>query len=387
MPSESLDYVFLDPPFGNNLHYSELNFLWEAWLRVLTQRDPEAVMDKGAPTHSSGLPAADGYSAFQETYRLLKPGRWMTVEFHNSQNASGMPFKKPCNGLDLWSPTCAPWISSRRLTSNPIQKPVKQDLVISAYKPTAAFERQFRVSAGSETGAWAFVEEHLRHLPAPQLHDDRLEVLAERQAYLLFDRMVAFHIQRGLTVPLGAAEFYAGLRQRFVERDGMYFLPLQAQEYDRLRLQAHDVEQLPLIVSDEKSAILWLRRDLGEQAQTYQDLQPHFLRELHQAGHEKLPELRDILEESFLQDDAGRWYVPDPAHAGDLEKLRERSLLREFREYVEGRGRLKVFRGRGGARRLRRCLAPPRLRGHRRRCPPLAGARAARGRRSADVLR
>ena len=156
--------------------------------------------------------------------------------------------------------------------------------------------------------------------------------------------MVAFHIQRGLTVPLGAAEFYAGLRQRFAERDGMYFLPLQAQEYDRLRLQAHDVEQLPLIVADEKSAILWLRRELGEQAQTYQDLQPHFLRELHQAGHEKLPELRDILEESFLQDEAGRWYVPDPAHAGDLEKLRERSLLREFREYVEGRGRLKVFR-------------------------------------------
>jgi hypothetical protein len=34
-----------------------------------------------------------------------------------------------------------------------------------------------------------------------------------------------------------------------------------------------------------------------------------------------------------------------PARAGDLEKLRERSLLREFREYVEGRGRLKVFRG------------------------------------------
>ena len=42
---------------------------------------------------------------------------------------------------------------------------------------------------------------------------------------------------------------------------------------------------------------------------------------------------------------------------------------------------------RGGARRLRRCLAPPRLRGHRRRRPPPAGARAAGGRRSADVLR
>jgi hypothetical protein len=35
---------------------------------------------------------------------------------------------------------------------------------------------------------------------------------------------------------------------------------------------------------------------------------------------------------------------PDPGRAQDLERLRERALLREFRTYVEGRGRLKVFR-------------------------------------------
>ena len=44
------------------------------------------------------------------------------------------------------------------------------------------------------------------------------------EAYLLFDRMVAFHIQRGAGVPLSAAEFYAGLRERFIDRDGMFFL-------------------------------------------------------------------------------------------------------------------------------------------------------------------
>jgi hypothetical protein len=74
------------------------------------------------------------------------------------------------------------------------------------------------------------------------LLNGRLEVLPERQAYLLIDRMVAFHIQRGLTAPLGAAEFYAGLRQRYSERDGMVFLPLQASQYDRLRLEAVQVE-------------------------------------------------------------------------------------------------------------------------------------------------
>jgi hypothetical protein len=32
--------------------------------------------------------------------------------------------------------------------------------------------------------------------------------------------------------------------------------------------------------------------------------------------------------------------VPDPNRASDLEKLRQRALLREFACYVEGRGRV-----------------------------------------------
>ncbi|MEW6637157.1 MAG: DNA methylase, partial [Actinomycetota bacterium] len=40
-----------------------------------------------------------------------------------------------------------------------------------------------------------------------------------------------------------------------------------------------------------------------------------------------------------------RWYVPDPERERDLEKLRERGLLREFEEYRDFKGRrLRVFR-------------------------------------------
>jgi len=40
-----------------------------------------------------------------------------------------------------------------------------------------------------------------------------------------------------------------------------------------------------------------------------------------------------------------RWYVPDPNKAGDLERLRERALLREFEEYWDAKQkRLKVLR-------------------------------------------
>ena len=53
----------------------------------------------------------------------------------------------------------------------------------------------------------------------------------------------------------------------------------------------------------------------------------------------------EILEQNFLQDEQGRWYVPDPNKQADLEKLREKALLKEFEEYRESKQkRLKIFR-------------------------------------------
>ncbi len=58
-------------------------------------------------------------------------------------------------------------------------------------------------------------------------------------------------------------------------------------------------------------------------------------------------ELRNLpKDDPALQAKAkNRWYVPDPNKAGDLERLRERALLRQFEEYRESKQkRLKVFR-------------------------------------------
>ena len=81
----SIDYIFTDPPFGGNLMYSELNYLWEAWLKVFTNNKPEAIENsfqgKGIREYQQLMERC-----FNEYYKVLKPGRWMTVVFHNSQN-------------------------------------------------------------------------------------------------------------------------------------------------------------------------------------------------------------------------------------------------------------------------------------------------------------
>ena len=63
---------------------------------------------------------------------------------------------------------------------------VKQDLVISAYKPNGGLEDRFRLQAGTEDGAWDFVRSHLQRLPVFVGTDGRAEVIAERQSYPAF---------------------------------------------------------------------------------------------------------------------------------------------------------------------------------------------------------
>src|SRR5262249_26984819 len=147
---------------------------------------------------------------------------------------------------------------------------VKKDFVISAYRPSNELEERFKLTAGGEASAWEFVRSHLRQLPVFVMKGSRVETVAERQDYLLYDRRVAFHVQRGYAVPLSTAEFHAGMRQKFPERDGMYFLPEQVSEYDRRRMDVQEVEQWELFISDEKSAIQWVRRQLAAKPMTYQ---------------------------------------------------------------------------------------------------------------------
>ena len=344
--NDAIDYIFTDPPFGGNLMYSELNFLWEAWLKVFTNNKPEAVENKvqgKGPREYQELMER----CFAEYYRILKPGRWMTVVFHNSQNRIWNAIQEAIMRAGFVIADVRT-LDKKQGTFNQVKigytTAVKQDLVISAYKPNGGLEKRFQLEAGTEEGVWDFVRTHLKQLPVFVEKNGKAEVIAERQNFLLYDRMVAFHVQRGVAVPMGAAEFYAGLKRRFPERDGMYFLPDQVVEYDKKRLTVREIEQLSLFVTDEKSSIQWLRSELSKKPQTYQEIHPKFLRELHKAPHEKLPELAVLLEQNFLKDDQGCWYVPDPGRQSDLEKMRQKTLLKEFEEYKESRGRLKVFR-------------------------------------------
>jgi hypothetical protein len=341
----SVDYIFTDPPFGDNLAYGELNFLIESWHRVFTNMKPEAIMsafqEKGLLEYQELM-----RRCFKEYFRVLKCGRWMTVVFHNSKNSVWNAIQEAIRSAGFVIADVRTMDKQQGSFNQIIASgAVKQDLIISAYKPTHELEETVHVEK-AEKSVWSFVDVHLSQLPVFLEKHGRAVVNAERQAFLLFDRMVAFYVQRGLSVPLSASEFYQGLRQRFPEREEMYFLPSQVAEYDRKRLAVNEVEQLQLFVNDEKSAIQWVRQQLNDEPRSYSQLQPLFMREAQKVWekHEEPLELRTILDQNFVENSDGSWRVPDPKKEADLEQLRHRVLMKEFQQYLDTKGKLKVVR-------------------------------------------
>ena len=371
----SVDYIFVDPPFGANIAYSELNSIMESWIGIRTQQAPEAIQDR----HQKK--SIDDYreimsSCFLEAFRVLKPGRWMTVEFSNTQASVWNAIQTALQSAGFVVANVAV-LDKKRGGLNSITgiTAVKQDLIISAYKPNGGLEGRFYERGGTEDTVWDFVQTHLKNLAVLRLKEGFMEAVPERDPRRIYDRMVAWFVRHNTAVPLSSAEFQQGILQRFPMRNGMAFLPKQVDEYDKKRLSTGVEPQMDLFVDDERSAIDWLADFLRAKPSTYQEVSPDFTQKIG-AGwrkHEARPELAKLLDDNFLQYDGrgplppqihsylssnwrelrnlektdqsllekarGRWYVPDPAKQQDVESRREKALLKEFEHYRMHQGR------------------------------------------------
>ena len=335
LKSSSVDYIFTDPPFGHNLMYSELNFIHEGWLNLFTNNKDEAI------ENSSQHKSIDDYmdlmtSSFEEYYRILKPGKWMTVEFSNTSASIWNAIQRALDragfivsvvrGLDK---------QQGSFNAQTTTTAVKQDLVISCYKPSENLVKELKVSLSKRENVWDFIGEHLQHLPVHIERGNATTTVIERSPKILYDRLISYYVQHGYSIPLDAQQFQQGLKERFLERDGMFFTAKQAAEYEEKKAHTSEFVPMGLIVSDEANGIEWLKHELKE-PKTYQEISPEWMAAIN--GVKKgdvLPELKTILEENFIEDEQGKWHVPDLEKAIDLEKLHHKSLMREFNLYKE----------------------------------------------------
>lgn len=330
----SIDYIFVDPPFGANINYSELNFMSEAWLKVITNNTSEAIENPNQDKDSSFYYTMMK-KCFAEFYRILKPGKWMTVEFSNTSASVWNSIQQAISKAGFVIANVAALDKGQGgMRSVSTKTAVKEDLAISCYKPAKEYLADF-TNADSIKYLWDFVDEHLNRLPVCIQDQGKSFFITERDPRILYDRVVTYYVQHGYDVPIDSQDFQAELNNRYIQRDGMFFNNGQVVEYEIKKRETTEFIPLGLIVSNEIDGIEWIKRRL-ETPKTYQDLQPEWLQAIKGLKQESiLPELKTLLNENFIENEDGTWRIPNIQDDVDKVALRNKVLLKTFNAYVE----------------------------------------------------
>ncbi len=326
VPANSVDYIFTDPPFGQNLMYSELNFIWENWLKVETNNQNEAVIsrfqNKKLPEYYDLMK-----QSFKEYFRVLKPKRWITVEFHNSKSSVWNAIQEGMSKAGFIVSQVSV-LDKKQGSFNQVTAAgaTKSDLVISAFKPDSQFIERFLSQAGNNLES-EFISNFLGVLP--------IQRMIERTEKMLYSKMLAYYVQRGYEIRYDAKSFYSLLNQDFDQKDGFWFTANQINSYleykKQMKLEGIDEVKtggMFLFVTDEKSAIVWLYNFLIE-PKSFSDISVAF-NQLVNIQSDVVPELRDMLELNFVNED-GKFRRPksEPEH-NQLAERREKALMKEF---------------------------------------------------------
>ena len=329
--TNSVDYIFTDPPFGDNIMYSELNFIWESWLQVFTNNKDEAIVNKPQNKNINDYTNLM-LKSFQQMYRILKPKRWITIVFHNSKASVWNAIQESINRAGFIVAQVST-LDKRQGSFNQVNATasVKNDLIINAYKPEEKFSEQFINNAGKGMEI-DFVKEQLLHLPVkPNIG---------RTEQMLYSKTLAHYVENGFKIKYNSTNFFKLLSDNFTDLDGYWFLESQVKEYNNWKSglsldQLKDVldGQQVLFVLDEKSAVTWIYnylnqpKDYGEIYTAYQQVTTKTT--------DKIPELKNILDENFILE-KGNYRRPSTEQEKEkINKYREIELDRAFNKLLE----------------------------------------------------
>ena len=143
LEDNSVDYILTDPPYGGEgIQYGELSMLWNLWLGYREDLDAEVAFNpyrnKAEADYADGLK-----QVFAEAYRLLKPGRWMSVTFNNKDIKVWNSLISACKGNGFELVVVAPIRrSAPSLTESVMTKAPKSDVLIHFRKPDGTTVRQ-----------------------------------------------------------------------------------------------------------------------------------------------------------------------------------------------------------------------------------------------------
>ena len=341
-PNEAVDYIFTDPPFGGNLYYADAAILWEAWLNQFTDETKELVYNrqrakdehfKTIETYARGMK-----EAFAEMFRVLKPGRWCTVEFNNSD---GRVFQAICDAANG-----AGFKVENMLLFDKKQKTFKQfkasigdeevvdkDVLFNLRKPKLANEGDKDQANDIEQQVALAVRTHLQHLPDKIKANPDQYSEEHRTTATINSMLMNTLIPRGVSVER--------LNLPFIERVcGRYFRKIGLRWYLRGEvIGASGWLGEEIKVEDEFSAVAWLRQQIAGGPKLIGELKPLWMRAtgLLPASVSTGLNLERLLVENFWRETAtNRWREPTDEEREKMNDDRSLRVLHDAERLISG---------------------------------------------------
>ena len=330
--STTVDYIFTDPPFGSNIFYGDCSFLWESWLQEFTDDSKEAVWNKSRKPAQGGK-SLDDYKrlmleSFQEMYRVLKPNRWATVVFSNSDDKVWEAIQDSAQQAGFVIYGGKEFDKTQRSFKGikgekGQEKVISKDVLMNLHKPKTPQVRSSELKKIDDVKGFILlrIKEYLQYL-SPDTP------VSERTIEAITRKVQSRVLEQGCSMQGFSAGFVADVlhdaQRRFslVEIDGVWY-------------PANGVDEL--VVNDEQSAILWLTKILSKEPKRLDEIDPLWKQESLKGGYRKKKGLQEILNDFFIPNSDGTYRVPDDHERRQLKGQEDERELRECERYSKGK--------------------------------------------------
>lgn len=329
--NNSIDYIFTDPPFGSNIFYADCNLIWESWLGQFTDQTQEAVVHV---KHKNKNTLPD-YSrlmteSFREMYRVLKPGRWASVVFHNSDDRIWQTILDAVEiaGFELVEVNSfdKEQLSFKGIRgAKGLEKVTNKDIVLNLRKPSPNMPRGTNGMNSARNGE---TEARIAQRIADFLSANPP---SEMRTLQHFWNVVLYDMLAEGVVDVSMEKVGAILPHYFKQVDGRWYLRGET-------VAGGNVFDL----KSDTGAIAWLNAVLSSQPQTTGDLIPSWQSTTAnlQSVDVEPGRLERLLEQNFWLDKrTNRWRIPTPTEREQMSAAQDISAqahLRTIRRFLDG---------------------------------------------------
>lgn len=318
--SQTIDYVFTDPPYAGKVQYGELNFVWEAWLNFDTGWHDQEIIVNTTRNKTNADWARMMHQAMQECYRILKPGRWLSLCYHDTSEGTWQLVQDLMAEVGFISENTdtALYIDTGQKSFNQLmaEKVTRRDLVINFRKPRLDEVQQQSAFLGDED-AVTFVEK------ARLILYEALEDHPGSPADRLYDELVSRMVRQRT---FERHNFDELLRSVAEEVGGRWYLLETVGQMDAAESAKEEAAASRL----ETFMRTYLLQNPAETGVHFSDL---FEQNLYVQDKTRR-DLKEWLPEFFFRTEAGTWRPPaNEEERGQKAALRSTGTLRRIKRF------------------------------------------------------